>query len=93
MWDKIKNCYETCTDYMPIFLAVICVIFFILLGLGLGFGLIVGFAWVLMSIYNILATTFNWPTFSIWFWVGAELIIGWIRTGKFPIRISNKKEE
>lgn len=91
MWEKVMNCFEGLTYYVPTFIAVLLTILIVIVGLGIGFGISLGIAWITMMIYNVLANTFNWPIFSIWFWLGAEYVFGWIRKGF--INITVKKGE
>ena len=91
MWEKIVNCFEGLSDYVPTCVAVFLTILIVIVGLGIGFGISLGIAWITMMVYNVLANTFNWPIFSIWFWLGAEYVLGWIRKGF--INITVKKEE
>lgn len=93
MWEKICETYDALTYYMPSFLAVLCVVLLCIIGVGIGFGLAFLIPWIVMMIYNQIALLFNWPTFSIWFWFGVVVIVGWLRTGKFPISLNFKKEE
>ena len=85
MWDNVVNVFNNLTDYMHPVLAVICVIFLAAIGLGIG--------WILMLVYNSLATMYNWPIFSIWFWLGVEVIVNWLRTGKLPISLDLKLKQ
>lgn len=81
MWEKAMNCFEGLTYYVPTFIAVLLTILIGIVGLGIGFGISLGIAWITMMVYNVLANTFNWPVFSIWFWLGAEYVLKWIRKG------------
>lgn len=81
MWEKIANCFEVLTDYVPTFIAVLLTILIVIVGIGIGFGISLGMAWVMMMVYNVLANTFSWPVFSIWFWLGALYVFGWISKG------------
>ena len=81
MWEKIANCFEVLTDYVPTFFAVLLTILIVIVGIGIGFGISLGMAWVMMMVYNVLANTFSWPVFSIWFWLGALYVFGWISKG------------
>lgn len=86
MTEKIMNLYETLTDYMNGVLAVICTILLFILALGLAFGIIMLGAWILMMVYNVLAGALGWPTFSIWFWLGVEIIISWLKKGVIAVK-------
>lgn len=90
MWSKLVDLFDNLSDSMPTFCAILICVIITLFGLGLGFGLTVVFAWIVMKVYNVLASTFDWPTFSIWFWVGAIYVIGWL---KKCISITVKKED
>lgn len=93
MWDNIVNVFDNLTDYMHPVLAVICMIFLAAIGFGIGFGLLLFLAWIIMLIYNTLAAMYNWPVFSIWFWLGVEIIVNWLRTGKLPITLNLKMKQ
>ena len=81
----ISNCYETCTDaYIHPALAILFCILMAIIGIALGLGITYLMAWCFMYVYNILAQTFNWPTFSIWFWFFGLMVIGWLRKIIFP---------
>lgn len=93
MWDNIVNVFDNLTDYMRPVLAVICMIFLVAIGLGIGLGILLLPAWIIMLVYNHLAAMYNWPVFSIWFWLGAEIVVHWLRTGKFPITLNLKSKQ
>lgn len=92
MWDNAVKVFNNLTDYMHPVLAVICTIFLAAIGFGIGFGLLLFLAWILMLVYNVLAEIYNWPVFSIWFWLGVEIIVNWLRTGKLPISLNLKSK-
>ena len=83
MCEKFMNLVEDLSDSMPTFLAVIlAILIFIVaaaIGLVIGVGIALGWfcliGWILSLVYGVLATTFNWPTFSFWFFVGAAFLL------------------
>jgi len=87
MWEKVVNCFECLDSYVPTFVAVLLTILIVIVGIGVGFGISLGMAWVTMMVYNVLASTFNWPVFSIWFWLGALYVFGWIRKGFITVGV------
>lgn len=91
MREKFANAYDTLTNHMCAPLAVVCIVLLFTFGFALGFGLALLFAWVMMMIYNAIAGYFAWPTFSIWFWLGVEFVVQWLRTGKLPITVGGDK--
>lgn len=93
MVEKIMNVYDGLSDYMNGFFAMLLTILIVLFSIGLGVGVIVLTGWVVMSVYNILAMTFNWPTFSIWFWIGAMFIINWLKKGIVSVKIKGKMKD
>lgn len=79
MLDKIYDVWDNLTYHMPGIMAGLLIVLMILFGFGLGFLFLWFMAWVLMSVYNMLAIQFDWPIFSQWFWVGVWLVIGWTK--------------
>lgn len=87
MIDKMRDLWDNLIDYMPGVVAAIIILLVLALGFGLGFLILWFMAWVLMSVYNILAIQFGWPIFSQWFWLGVWLVIGWLKkTRKIVIK-------
>jgi len=81
MIEKFLNLVDSLSDNMPMACAILLAVLSAILGLALGFGIVMGMAWVTMMVYNVLASAFDWPTFSIWFWFGAWMVIGWVKKG------------
>lgn len=87
MVEKITNVVVSLSDYMPTVCAVLLTMLLVVLGVALGFGIVFGMAWVTMLVYNVLANTFNWPTFSVWFWLGAWMVFGWVKKGIVAVTV------
>lgn len=90
MWEKFTNLFYELNDRMPSICALIIVLFVLLAGVALGLGIVLFMAWVTMLVYNILAQSMGWPVFSVWFWFGVWVIIGWIK--KRAVKVSVRKE-
>ena len=87
MVEKFVNLVDSLSNYMPAVCAVLLTVLIFIFGLALGFGIVLGMAWVTMMVYNVLASTFDWPTFSIWFWFGAWMVLGWIKKGIVAVTV------
>ena len=87
MIEKMMNLVETLSDHMPIVCAVLLTALIAIFGFAFGFGIVLGMAWVTMLVYNVLANTFSWPTFSIWFWFGAWMVFGWVKKGLVAVTV------
>ena len=91
MIEKMTDLIETLSRYMPTACAVLLTALIVIASIALGFGIVLGVAWITMLVYNVLANTFNWPTFSVWFWLGAWVVFGWIKKG--IVTVTMKKGE
>ena len=87
MVEKFTNLVEALSEAMPTACAVLLSILIMIFSIALGFGIVLGMAWVTMMVYNVLASTFDWPTFSIWFWFGAWMVLGWIKKGIVAVTV------
>jgi sugar phosphate permease len=71
----------TDTGYAKSQLSVILVALLVILGLGLAFGGFVFIGFILMSIYNAIASHTGWPLFTIWFWTAVAIALNWLMRG------------
>ena len=86
MIEKFLDLVDSLSDYMSMAFAVLLAILIAILGIALGFGIVLGMAWVTMLVYNVLANAFDWPTFSIWFWFGAWMVLGWVKKSVIAVK-------
>lgn len=70
------ECYNSLSGSMATGWAILITVGAFILGLGIGFAISLGIAWVFMMVYNTLANSFDLPKFSIWFWFGVTWILG-----------------
>lgn len=87
MVEQFTNLLDTLSDWMPPVCAILLTVLIAILGVALGFGIVLGMPWITMLVYNVLANTFDWPTFSIWFWFGAWLVFGWLKKGIVAVTV------
>jgi len=86
--NKLRELYYGCMDYgMPTIVVILIVVLTVLVGVGLGFVIMLGVAWVTMLVYNVLAEAMGWPMFSVWFWFGVWTVIGWVKKGIVRVKI------
>jgi len=91
LMESVSRCYEACIEAsIPAPIAIFACAFFVIIGLVIGFGIHYLMSWCFMYVYNILAQTFNWPIFPIWFWFVGLYVIDWLKRIIFP---NNIKEE
>lgn len=91
MRDKIANLFYSLDDAMPTVAAVLLTVVLVLFAFGLGFLFWLGMAWITMLVYNTLANAAGLPIFSVWFWLGVWVVIGWLKKGIINVRV--RKEE
>ena len=87
MWEKITDLFYELDEHMPGICALIIVLFVALIGIVLGFGVVLFMAWVTMLLYNVLAEAMGWPMFSVWFWLGVWVVIGWIKKSIVRVKV------
>lgn len=79
MITKIVAAYCKLTDEYSPAISILLITFMVIIGIAIGFTITLGVAWLLMTVYNAIAAGFNWPTFSIWVWVGLIYAIAFIK--------------
>jgi hypothetical protein len=81
LFEAISKAFVSLSETYPTFVAVIIVALLVLLGLGLAFGGFVFIGFILMSIYNAIASHTGWPLFTIWFWTAVVVALNWLIRG------------
>lgn len=81
LFEAISRAFVSLADAYPTFVAVILVALLVILGLGLVFGAFVFIGFILMSIYNAIASHTGWPLFTIWFWTAVAVALNWLIRG------------